>query len=46
MSQAMLSEAEVQVLASLHKAEDKNTPTDKAALEEGGERQRGPFPAL
>lgn len=38
MSEAILSEAEIQVLASLHKAEEKNAPTDKAALEEGGER--------
>ncbi len=38
MSEAVLSEAEIQVLASLHKAEGTNTPTDKAALVEGGER--------
>lgn len=38
MDETILSEAEIQVLASLHKAESKNAPTDKAALEEGGER--------
>lgn len=34
----MLSEAEIQVLASLHKAEDEDTTTDKSALEKDGQR--------
>ena len=38
MSEAILNEAEIQVLASLHQAEEKNTLTDKATLEEGGQR--------
>ena len=33
-----LSEAEIQVLASLHKAQTEGTGTDRAALEAGGER--------
>lgn len=38
MDETILSEAEIQVLASIHKAESSNAPTDKAALEQGGER--------
>ncbi len=33
-----LTEAEIQVLASLHKAETENKPSDKVSLEEGGKR--------
>lgn len=33
-----LSEAEIQVLASLYAAQNENTPTDKETLVEGGER--------
>lgn len=33
-----LTEAEIQVLASLHKAETENGPSDKASLEKGGDR--------
>lgn len=53
MDDTPLSEAEIQVLASIHQAEIKSTPTDKVALEEGGERYwlfkenwTGAFPKL
>ena len=38
MSETTLNEAEIQVLASLHQAENENTPTGRVALVEGGNR--------
>ena len=38
MSQATLSEAEIQVLASIHMAEREDEPTDRSTLIKGGER--------
>lgn len=38
MVEAALNEAEIQILASLHQAENENTPTDRATLIEGGSR--------
>ena len=38
MGETTLNEAEIQVLASLHQAENEYTPTDREALVEGGSR--------
>lgn len=38
MNETTLNEAEIQVLASLHKAEDENASSGRTALEEGGKR--------
>lgn len=38
MNETKLNEAEIQVLASLHKAESENTPSNRVALEESGKR--------
>ncbi len=38
MGETTLNEAEIQVLASLHEAENENTPTDGVALVAGGNR--------